>query len=89
MAINGQMANTPNPNFTVGGAVNSALENVCKALSKRGIQDNININVIHPGLTSTERLISIIQEVSNYDFVINQKVRIIKRNGKSRVIPFN
>ena len=47
VAINGQMANTPNPNFTVGGAVNSALENLCKALSKRGIQDNVNINIIN------------------------------------------
>ena len=61
VAINGQMANTPNPNFTVGGAVNSALENLCKALSKKGIEDNVNINVIHPGMTSTDRLISIIQ----------------------------
>jgi len=35
------------------------------------------------------RMISIIQEVGKYDFRVDQKVRIIKRNGKSRVIPFD
>tara|TARA_B100001057_G_scaffold194583_2_gene195430 strand:- start:12896 stop:13288 length:393 start_codon:yes stop_codon:yes gene_type:complete len=42
-------------------------------------------------LIETERgkLVSIIQEVSKYDFKKDQKVRIIKRNGKSRVIPFD
>ena len=35
------------------------------------------------------KLVSIIQEVSKYNFEINQKVQIIKRNGKSRVLPFD
>ena len=39
--------------------------------------------------TDTGRLVSIIQEVSKYNFKINQKVQIIKRNGKSRVLPFD
>jgi outer membrane lipoprotein SlyB len=39
--------------------------------------------------TKNGKLISIIQEVSSYSYVKNQKVRIIKRNGKSRVIPFD
>jgi len=39
--------------------------------------------------TDNGKLISIIQEVSKYDFKINQKVQIIKRNGKSRVLPFD
>ena len=86
VAINGQMANTPNPNFTVGGAVNSALENVCKALSKRGIQDNININVIHPGLTSTERLISIIQAAADQENISfdQAKENALKASGLDR-----
>ena len=39
--------------------------------------------------TDNGKLISIIQEVSSYNFSKNQLVRIIKRNGKSRVIPFD
>ena len=34
-------------------------------------------------------MISIIQEVGKYDFRVDQKVRITKRNGKSRVVPFD
>lgn len=37
--------------------------------------------------TNSGRLVSIIQEVSDIRFEKNQKVRIIKRNGKSRVLP--
>ena len=39
--------------------------------------------------TDSGKLISIIQEVSSYIYKKEQKVRIIKRNGKSRVIPFD
>ena len=39
--------------------------------------------------TDSGKLISIIQEISKYNFEINQKVQIIKRNGKSRVLPFD
>ena len=39
--------------------------------------------------TDAGKLISIIQETSSYNFSKNQKVRIIKRNGKSRVVPFD
>ena len=38
--------------------------------------------------TDAGRFISIIQEVSDFKYSKGQKVRIIKRNGKSRVIPF-
>ena len=33
------------------------------------------------------RVVSIIQEKSEFNYAINQDVRIIRRNGKSRVIP--
>ena len=38
--------------------------------------------------TDAGKLISIIQEISSYNYSKNQRVRIIKRNGKSRVVPF-
>lgn len=39
--------------------------------------------------TNGGRMVSIIQEVGKYTYAPDQKVRIIKRNGKSRVIPFD
>ena len=38
--------------------------------------------------TDNGKLVSIIQEVGSYSYSKNQMVRIIKRNGKSRVVPF-
>ena len=38
--------------------------------------------------TTSGNFVSIIQEVGAYSFFKGQNVRIIKRNGKSRVIPF-
>ncbi len=61
LTINGGMAHTPDPNFMVGGSVNAALQNFTKALSKKGILDGVNVNSINPGMTSTDRLISIIK----------------------------
>jgi NAD(P)-dependent dehydrogenase (short-subunit alcohol dehydrogenase family) len=54
--IVGGMARTPNPNFAIGGAVNAALANFGKALAGLGLSDDVNVNIIHPGQTRTERL---------------------------------
>ena len=37
---------------------------------------------------NSDNSISIIQKVGAYSYFKNQKVRVIKNNGKSRVIPF-
>ena len=39
--------------------------------------------------TDSGKLISIIQEISTYSFQNEQRVRIIKRSGRSRVVPFS
>ena len=39
----------------IGSSVNAALANASKGLSKLGMRDGINVNVIHPGNTRTER----------------------------------
>src|SRR5258705_1818119 len=41
--------------FLVGSSVNAALANFSKGLSKLGMRDGVNVNVIHPGNTATER----------------------------------
>ncbi len=54
--IVGGFARTPAADFMVGGAVNAALANFSKALADKGLQDDVNVNWIHPGMTTTERL---------------------------------
>lgn len=67
----------------IGGLVGSAVgAEVSSNLTKK---DGVELLI----KTETGRLVSIIQEVSKYNFKINQKVQIIKRNGKSRVLPFD
>ena len=65
VSINGAMSHSPDPFFMVGGSVNAAFLNFTKALSKKGLTDGVNVNSINPGMTSTDRLITIIQ--SNAD----------------------
>ena len=66
----------------VGGLVGSAIgsEVGSKLTKKDGIELLIE--------TDAGKLISIIQEISSYNYSKNQRVRIIKRNGKSRVVPY-
>ena len=52
--ISGIGAMTPEPDFTIGGPVNSALINFSKALSKRA--DAPRVNVVCPGHIKTDRL---------------------------------
>ena len=67
----------------VGGLVGSAIgSEIGSAVSKK---DGVELLI----KTDSGKLISIIQEISKYNFEINQKVQIIKRNGKSRVLPFD
>jgi 3-oxoacyl-[acyl-carrier protein] reductase len=54
--IIGGAARTPGPDFLVGGAVNAAMANFAKGLTSMGNRDDININVIHPGQTQTDRV---------------------------------
>ena len=60
--IVGGFARTPAADFMVGGAVNAALANFSKALAEKGLQDDVNVNWIHPGLTVTERLETILSD---------------------------
>ncbi len=54
--IVGGAARTPGPDFLIGGAVNAAMANFAKGLAMMGNRDDININVIHPGQTQTDRV---------------------------------
>jgi 3-oxoacyl-[acyl-carrier protein] reductase len=54
--IVGGAARTPGPEFLIGGAVNAAMANFAKGLTALGNRDDINVNVIHPGQTQTDRI---------------------------------
>lgn len=54
--IIGGAARTPDPQFLIGGSVNSAMANFSKGLAQLGKREGININVIHPGMTETDRV---------------------------------
>ena len=54
--IVGGAARSPGPDFLIGGAVNAAVANFTKGLTAMGNRDDININVIHPGQTQTDRV---------------------------------
>jgi 3-oxoacyl-[acyl-carrier protein] reductase len=54
--IVGGAARTPGPDFLIGGAVNAAMANFAKGLTAMGNRDDINVNVIHPGQTQTDRV---------------------------------
>src|SRR5581483_2269337 len=52
--IIGGAARTVEPEFLIGGSVNSAAANFTKGLSRLGMRDGVNVNAIHPGATATE-----------------------------------
>lgn len=54
--IVGVGSRTPSAEFTIGGAVNSALINLTKALADRAKTEGIRVNAINPGHIRTDRL---------------------------------
>jgi 3-oxoacyl-[acyl-carrier protein] reductase len=53
--IIGFAARTPGSDFLIGGSVNAAMANFSKGLAQLGKRDGVNVNVIHPGATDTDR----------------------------------
>jgi 3-oxoacyl-[acyl-carrier protein] reductase len=60
--IIGGAARTIEPEFLIGGSVNAASANFAKGLSKLGMRDGVNVNIIHPGATATERSEMLLQQ---------------------------
>jgi 3-oxoacyl-[acyl-carrier protein] reductase len=60
--IIGGAARTPDALFLIGGSVNAAMANFSKGLSGLGKKDGVNVNVIHPGLTETDRVTTLLQQ---------------------------
>ncbi len=60
--IAGGAARTPGAEFLIGGSVNAAMANFSKGLSQLGKRDGVNVNVIHPGATDTERTQQLLEQ---------------------------
>ena len=59
--IGGGAARSPGADFTIGASVNAAMGNFSKGLSQLGKRDGVNVNVVHPGATETERFHELIE----------------------------
>ena len=60
--IIGAAARTPGPDFLVGGSVNAAFANFAKGLATIGNRDDVNVNVIHPGMIETDRVVQLFEQ---------------------------
>lgn len=73
--VGGAAAYTPSAGFMIGGAVNAALAHFSKALSKQGLADDVNVNIVHPGATVTERMESLIRQEAAAEGVPEDEIR--------------
>jgi 3-oxoacyl-[acyl-carrier protein] reductase len=62
--IGGGAARSPGADFSIGASVNAAMGNFSKALSQQGKKDGVNVNVVHPGATETERFYQLLEQRS-------------------------
>jgi NAD(P)-dependent dehydrogenase (short-subunit alcohol dehydrogenase family) len=85
--IVGGAARTPGPEFLIGGSVNSAFANFSKGLAALGNRDDVNVNVIHPGMVETDRVVTLFQQFAKAQNKTPEQVReeSIKKSGTRRI----
>ena len=83
----GGAARTPDPLFLIGGSVNAAMANFSKALSGLGKRDGVNVNVIHPGLTETDRVTTLLQQRAQASGITPDQARkqLMEKDGLRRI----
>lgn len=85
--IGGAATYSPNPNFMIGGAVNVAMAHFSKALSLQGLKDDVNVNVVHPGMTVSDRMQTLLetQAAAEGITVAQAKLKNIQASGIRRL----
>jgi 3-oxoacyl-[acyl-carrier protein] reductase len=85
--IDGGAARSPSAEFLIGGSVNAAMANFSKGLSQLGKRDGVNVNVIHPGTTETERNVQLMQQraAATGKSVDEQRAETLAKSGIRRV----
>jgi len=79
--IVGGAARTPDQNFLIGGSVNGALTNFSKGLADLGKRDGVNVNVVHPGPTETERFFELAEARAKAANISKGLADLGKRDG--------
>src|SRR5678815_195247 len=84
---NAGAARTPDPLFLVGGSINAAMANFSKGLSGLGKRDGVNVNVIHPGLTETDRVTTLLQQRAQASGITPDQARkqLMEKDGLRRI----
>jgi NAD(P)-dependent dehydrogenase (short-subunit alcohol dehydrogenase family) len=85
--IVGGAARTPGTDFLIGGSVNAAMANFSKGLTALGNRDDINVNVIHPGQTQTDRVEQLFQQFAKAQNKTVEQVRAeaLSKSGLRRI----
>jgi 3-oxoacyl-[acyl-carrier protein] reductase len=85
--IIGGAARTPDPLFLIGGSVNAACANFSKGLSGLGKKDGVNVNVIHPGLTETDRVTTLLRQRAQSSGITSDEARkqAMQKDGLRRI----
>ena len=85
--IVGGAARTPGPDFLIGGAVNAAMANFAKGLTALGNRDDVNVNVIHPGQTQTDRIEQLFAQFAKAQNKTPEQVRAeaLAKSGLRRI----
>jgi NAD(P)-dependent dehydrogenase (short-subunit alcohol dehydrogenase family) len=85
--IIGGAARTPGPDFLIGGSVNSAFANFAKGVAALGNRDDINVNVIHPGMVETDRVVTLFEQFAKAQNKTPDEVRkeSLTKTGTRRI----
>lgn len=85
--IGGGATYTPSAGFMVGGAVNAALAHFSKSLSLQGLKDDVNVNIVHPGMTVSDRMFTLFeQQAKLVDITVDEVMHeSVKKSGLRRL----
>jgi len=85
--IIGAAARTPGPDFLIGGAVNSAFANFSKGMATLGNRDDVNVNVIHPGMIETDRVVQLFEQFGKANNITPEQARKdnLAKSGARRI----
>ena len=85
--IGGGAARSPGADFSIGASVNAAMGNFSKALSQLGKKDGVNVNVIHPGLTETDRVTTLLRQRAQSSGITPDEARkqAMQKDGLRRI----
>jgi NAD(P)-dependent dehydrogenase (short-subunit alcohol dehydrogenase family) len=84
--VGGGAARSPGADSSIGASVNAAMGNFSKAISQLGKRDGVNVNVIHPGTTETERFY---QSPERRSKASGKSVDQLKQEGTARGRPIS